>query len=643
MSVTSDEHHSTYEHIVTRLVEISIDGGKRVAIGKSQADTAVLKHRYLRRRVGPQERDFIWASTNGKCYLCKKYLPRLSPWHVEHVVAFAKEPGKNDVLGNMLASCEKCNLTKSTRSLKFCIEELDFDVATFALEAGHLNTAARTELLNALDYKHNRTTSNTTQPKSALNHDHISTWGISDAEMNVIMTEIELKVSSDCRPLTNNATIFHFSEVATLRQLDRSWVEFDEENAACVSFGSYGRVFQGTFKYPRPGYGGDQQPSSADQGLVCAIKIPSFTRKNLLESFRREIETFSQCQHPNIVKFYGWIVVDPTLNNKIGIVMEYCTYDLGDVRALKSVYPMSIFAQVADALQFMHELSIVHRDVKLNNILIRRLREEPWSQAVAKLCDLGSAKMLLPEDIEEVIKHTNTGTAGYKPPEIRRGVVDFRSDIYSLGKAMKYLSDANTTLQSNKRYFEEFSALVQKMVVSDFLLRPHAFLVANELRDMDKSNAKGSSAVDIAPQAFKMSAANLCIDKGKEKQHVTKGGGGNRAVDPRSLKRECKADESAAVDAVCELLATNQIDAESKPNPGQVVSLHQQESVTEADHSSAPSPCYISQTAGCRENPRGKCRMSYHTKMGCCRSEVEVTVAEAEDYKHRPCSHCCRP
>lgn len=657
MSVNlNDDHNPGYEHIVTRLVEVSTDSGKRVAVGKGQADTAGLKHRYLRRRVGPQERDFIWASTNGNCYLCKKYLPRLSPWHVEHVVAFAKEPGKNDVLGNMLASCEKCNLTKSTRSLRFCIEELDFDVATFALEAGHLNTAARTELLNALDYKHQHTASNIAQARPASNQGRSSGWSISDAALNDIMTEIELKVSADCRPLTNT-TVFNFSEAATLRQLERSSVEFDEENAACVSFGSYGRVFQGTFRVARNADIDGKQPSitpdRVTHGVVCAIKIPSFSKKNSLESFRREVETFSQCQHPNIVKFYGWILVDPSASNKIGIVMEYCTYDLGDVRALKSVNPMSIFAQVADALQFMHERSIVHRDVKLNNILIRKNREELWSQAVAKLCDLGSAKMLLPEDMEGggAIKHTNTGTAGHKPPEIRRGVVDFRSDIYSLGKTMKFLSSDNTILQSDRRCFEAFSALFKTMIVDEFQLRPHAYMVANELRGMDnKCDAKDNFASDTAPPALKSAAKHdivstkpkeqkekTVLEKAKKKKtnpQVTKGGGDERAMDARSLKHEHKAEESsAAVDNLCELLAANQIDIEVKPHQA---SLH----VAIADHSSAPTPCYILPTAGCRENPRGKCKMSYHAKLGCYSSEVEITVTEAEDYKHKPCSKC---
>ena len=658
MSVNSNvDHHSGYEHIVTRLVEVSTDGGKRVAVGKGQADTEGLKHRYLRRRVGPQERDFIWASTNGNCYLCKKYLPRLSPWHVEHVVAFAKEPGKNDVLGNMLASCEKCNLTKSTRSLKFCIEELDFDVATFALEAGHLNTAARTELLNALNYKHQHAASNAAQARPASNHGKSSSWSISDAALNEIMTEIELKVSADCQPLTNT-TVFHFSEAATLRQLERNSVEFDEENAACVSFGSYGRVFQGTFKFVRTVVVEGKQPSSitdrVTHEVVCAIKIPSFSKKNSLESFRREVETFSQCQHPNIVKFYGWILVGPNASSKIGIVMEYCTYDLGDLRALKSVNPMSIFAQVADALQFMHEQSIVHRDVKLNNILIRKNRDEVWSQAVAKLCDLGSAKMLSPEDMEGgAIKHTNTGTAGHKPPEIRRGVVDFRSDIYSLGKTMKYLSDANTILQSDRYCFEAFSALFKTMVVDDFQLRPHAYMVANELRGMNnRSDANDKSIVDTAPPALKSAAKHdivlakaneqkeqIVLEKAKKKNKNPQGGGNERAMDTRSLKHEQKADISATVEDLCQLLTANQIDVEVKPPQGLVAPLR----VAIAGHSSAPTPCYILPTAGCRENPRGKCKMSYHAKLGCSRSEIEITVTEAEDFKHKPCSKCFKP
>ena len=156
----------------------------------------------------------------------------------------------------------------------------------------------------------------------------------------------------------------------------------------------------------------------------------------------------------------------------------------------------------------------------------------------------------------------------------------------------------------------------------------------------NRSDANDKSIVDTAPPALKSAAKHdivlakaneqkeqIVLEKAKKKNKNPQGGGNERAMDTRSLKHEQKADISATVEDLCQLLTANQIDVEVKPHLGLV----------------APTPCYILPTAGCRENPRGKCKMSYHAKLGCSRSEVEITVTEAEDFKHKPCSKCFKP
>lgn len=48
--------------------------------------------RFMRRRLSRAERDFVWEHSHRICYMCKVDLPRLSDWHVEHVIAFSKDP-----------------------------------------------------------------------------------------------------------------------------------------------------------------------------------------------------------------------------------------------------------------------------------------------------------------------------------------------------------------------------------------------------------------------------------------------------------------------------------------------------------------------------------------------------------------------
>ena len=70
------------------------------------------------------------------------------------MIAFSENPAKNDVLGNMLASCQNCNLKKLDRPLIDCVQIFAHDLDTKAAGASHLNTEARTCLLVALQLKH---------------------------------------------------------------------------------------------------------------------------------------------------------------------------------------------------------------------------------------------------------------------------------------------------------------------------------------------------------------------------------------------------------------------------------------------------------------------------------------------------------
>ncbi|CAI2380583.1 unnamed protein product [Moneuplotes crassus] len=82
------------------------------------------------------------------------------------------------------------------------------------------------------------------------------------------------------------------------------------------------------------------------------------------------------------------------------------------------------FSEVILAIEELHKHNIVHRDIKLDNILIA-------SDGHVKLIDFGFAKQL--QDDTSKTK-TKCGTINYLSPEVIRGVgSDLRSDIWSLG------------------------------------------------------------------------------------------------------------------------------------------------------------------------------------------------------------------
>ncbi|MER5767837.1 serine/threonine-protein kinase [Streptomyces sp. NPDC001985] len=152
----------------------------------------------------------------------------------------------------------------------------------------------------------------------------------------------------------------------------------------------------------------------------------------LRERFRREARVAANLQHRGVTVVHDFGEYEGVLY----LVMELLEgHNLSQLLEQNSRRPLpvhevvDIAEQVADALAYTHERGIVHRDLKPANIM--RLTD-----GAVKICDFGIAR--LGEDMGISAKLTGTGiamgTPHYMSPEqIGGGVIDHRSDLYSLG------------------------------------------------------------------------------------------------------------------------------------------------------------------------------------------------------------------
>lgn len=140
-----------------------------------------------------------------------------------------------------------------------------------------------------------------------------------------------------------------------------------------VRFGNYvlgSTLGEGEFGKVKLGWRKDgKNPSQAAIKLIKRDSIPTGSEKE--GKIYREITALKKLRHPNIVK-----LVEVLQNDKyIGIVLEYASggelFDyILDHRYLKESLACRLFAQLVSGVDYMHAKGIVHRDLKLENLLL---------------------------------------------------------------------------------------------------------------------------------------------------------------------------------------------------------------------------------------------------------------------------------
>jgi serine/threonine protein kinase/tetratricopeptide (TPR) repeat protein len=150
--------------------------------------------------------------------------------------------------------------------------------------------------------------------------------------------------------------------------------------------------------------------------------------RRFMERFMSEARAVAKLDHPSIVSIYE-VAMD---NNIYYLAMEYIQgqnlfYYL-NFNKPKLVDVLEIVSRLADALFYAHQQKIIHRDLKLNNVIMK-------DRLTPVLIDFGLAKAMEDEG-EDGITRTGEvmGSPSYMAPErLLGGVVDHRSDICSLG------------------------------------------------------------------------------------------------------------------------------------------------------------------------------------------------------------------
>ncbi|POR31890.1 Serine/threonine-protein kinase PRR1 [Tolypocladium paradoxum] len=168
-------------------------------------------------------------------------------------------------------------------------------------------------------------------------------------------------------------------------------------------------------------------------------------------SLKRELEIMQSIHHPSLVNLKAWSIE----HTRAILVLSYCPGgDLFEVATahrhiLTPPLLRRMFAELVGAVGYLHERRIVHRDIKLENVLVNLAPSEladptvdwtTFSHSIITLADLGLSRRVADDEKLE----TRCGSDDYAAPEVIMGQsYDGRAtDAWSLGVLLYALLEA---------------------------------------------------------------------------------------------------------------------------------------------------------------------------------------------------------
>jgi serine/threonine-protein kinase len=205
--------------------------------------------------------------------------------------------------------------------------------------------------------------------------------------------------------------------------------------------GAMGRVFQA------------RHVSLGRPAAVKVLRAEHAKNTHLIQRFFHEARAVNQINHAHIVEILDF-VEEPAVSGRARV---YCVMEMLEGQSLTELLTreqpgvaraVGIVRQVCDALQAAHDVGVIHRDVKPDNLFVL----ERDGRDFVKVLDFGVAKLVAPlgdVPMTTTVEGTIVGTPAYMAPEqATGGNADARTDLYSVGVVLYELLAGHPPFQA---------------------------------------------------------------------------------------------------------------------------------------------------------------------------------------------------
>ena len=235
--------------------------------------------------------------------------------------------------------------------------------------------------------------------------------------------------------------------------------------------------------------------------VACKVlHIPTGVDLQQLEkSFLRELSAYAEVNGAYILKMFGYCA----FQNENGSISYYLVTEYMTKGSLKNIIyniqeqrislrqKLSIACNIASGMRKIHDHSLIHRDIRPDNILVT-------DDYLTKIGDMGLVRVLDP-----YLDHTQVGCKRYMPPEFYdSGIYDQKLDVFTFGLSL------NELFTETEHYFKEdriqmtksspiFSDLIDRCLEEDPRYRPTSMEIEAtlnlHLNEFDSRNSSNNS------------------------------------------------------------------------------------------------------------------------------------------------------